>query len=134
MLIQIDARRRAFSRVERPPTTGATLELTIDQYLQHVAERELRAGVEENDAAGGTAVVMDPRTGEILALASSPSFNPNAYREARPEAQRNRATQDIYEPGSTFKIVTASRPSKRTSWRPTIRSTSAPGKSDSAGA
>ena len=108
VLIQIDARRRAFSRVERPPTTGATLELTIDQYLQHVAERELRAGVEENDAAGGTAVVMDPRTGEILALASSPSFNPNAYREARPEAQRNRATQDIYEPGSTFKIVTAS--------------------------
>ena len=108
VLIQTDARRRAFSRVERPPTTGATLELTIDQYLQHIAERELRAGIEENDAAGGTAVVMDPRTGEILALASWPSFNPNAYREARPGAQRNRATQDIYEPGSTFKIVTAS--------------------------
>ena len=108
VLIQTDARRHAFSRVERPPTTGATLELTIDRYLQHVTERELRAGVEENDAAGGTAVVMDPRTGEILALASWPGFNPNAYREARPEAQRNRATQDIYEPGSTFKIVTAS--------------------------
>ena len=108
VLIQTDARRHAFSRVERPPTTGATLELTIDQYLQHVAERELRAGVEENDAAGGTAVVMDPRTGEILALANWPSFNPNAYREASPEAQRNRAVQDIYEPGSTFKIVTAS--------------------------
>jgi cell division protein FtsI (penicillin-binding protein 3) len=108
VLIQTDARRRAFSRVERPPTTGATLELTIDHYIQHVAERELRAGVEENDAAGGTAVVMDPRTGEILALASWPTFNPNAYREAQPEAQRNRATQEIYEPGSTFKIVTAS--------------------------
>ena len=108
VLIQTDARRRAFSRVERPPTTGATLELTIDQYLQHIVERELRAGVEENDAAGGTAVVMDPRTGEILALANWPSFNPNAYREAPPEAQRNRAVQDIYEPGSTFKIVTAS--------------------------
>ena len=108
VLIQTDARRRAFSRVERPPTTGATIELTIDQYLQHIAERELRAGVEENDAAGGTAVVMDPRTGEILALASWPSFNPNAYQEAGPEAQRNRATQVIYEPGSTFKIVTAS--------------------------
>ena len=107
VLIQIDARRRAFSRVERPPTTGATLELTIDEYLQHIAERELRAGVEENAAAGGTAVVMDPRTGEILALASWPTFNPNAYRDASPEAQRNRATQDIYEPGSTFKIVTA---------------------------
>ena len=70
VLIQTDARRHAFSRIERPPTTGASLELTIDQYLQHVAERELRAGVEENRAAGGTAVVMDPRTGEILALAN----------------------------------------------------------------
>ena len=108
VLIQTDARRHAFSRIERPPTTGATLELTIDQYLQHVAERELRAGVEENRAASGTAVVMDPRTGEILALANWPSFNPNAYREARPETQRNRAVQDLYEPGSTFKIVTAS--------------------------
>jgi cell division protein FtsI (penicillin-binding protein 3) len=107
VLIQTDARRRAFSRVERPPTTGATLELTIDEYLQHIAERELRAGIEENVAAGGTAVVMDPRTGEIMALASWPTFNPNEYRDASPEAQRNRATQDIYEPGSTFKIVTA---------------------------
>ena len=107
VLIQTDARRRAFSRVERPPTTGATLELTIDQYLQHVAERELRAGVEENRASGGSAVVMDPRNGEILALANWPSFNPNAYRDSSPEAQRNRATQDLYEPGSTFKIVTA---------------------------
>ena len=108
VLIQTDARRRAFSRIERPPTTGATLELTIDQYLQHLTERELRAGVEENRAAGGTVVVMDPRTGEILALANWPSFNPNAYRGARQEAQRNRAVQDLYEPGSTFKIVTAS--------------------------
>jgi cell division protein FtsI (penicillin-binding protein 3) len=108
VLIQTDARRHAFSRIERPPTTGATIELTIDQYLQHVAERELRAGVEENRAAGGTAVVMDPHSGEILALANWPTFNPNAYRDSRPEAQRNRAVQDLYEPGSTFKIVTAS--------------------------
>ena len=108
VLIQTDARRHAFSRIERPPTTGATIELTIDQYLQHVAERELRLGVEENRAAGGTAVVMDPRNGEILALANWPSFNPNAYRDSRPDEQRNRAIQDLYEPGSTFKIVTAS--------------------------
>jgi cell division protein FtsI (penicillin-binding protein 3) len=108
MLVQTDARRHVFSRVERPPTTGATLELTIDRYLQHVAERELQAGVRENRAAGGTAVIMDPRSGEILALASWPDFNPNAYRDARPDAQRNRAVQDLYEPGSTFKIVTAS--------------------------
>ena len=108
VLVQTDARHQAFSRVERPPTSGATLELTIDQYLQHVAERELRRGVDENRAAGGTAVVMDPQTGEILALANWPTFNPNAYRDARPGAQRNRAVQDLYEPGSTFKIVTAS--------------------------
>lgn len=108
VLIQTDARRHAFSRIERPSTAGASLELTIDQYLQHIVERELRAGVEENHAAGGSAVVMDPNTGEILALANWPTFNPNAYRDSSVEARRNRAVQDLYEPGSTFKIVTAS--------------------------
>jgi cell division protein FtsI (penicillin-binding protein 3) len=108
VLIQTDAKRHAFSRIERPSTTGATLELTIDQYLQHIAERELRAGVTENRAASGTAVIMDPWTGEILALASWPTFNPNAYRDTPDAERRNRAIQDLYEPGSTFKIVTAS--------------------------
>jgi cell division protein FtsI (penicillin-binding protein 3) len=108
VLIQTDARRHAFSRLEKPPTTGATLELTVDQYLQHVAERELRVGVEANGAQGGSAVVMDPSTGEILALANWPTFNPNAFRHAREDARRNRAVQDLYEPGSTFKVVTAS--------------------------
>ena len=108
ILVQTDARRHAFSRVERPPTTGASLELTIDQYLQYVAERELRVGVESSGASAGSAVIMDPTTGEILALANYPSFNPNIYRDARPETRRNRAIQDYYEPGSTFKIVTAS--------------------------
>jgi cell division protein FtsI (penicillin-binding protein 3) len=108
MLIRIDARRRPFSSVEKPPTAGATLELTIDQQLQHIVERELEAGVRENGAAGGSAVMMDPWTGEILAMANWPSFNPNDYRNAREEARRNRAIQDVYEPGSTFKVVTAS--------------------------
>lgn len=108
VLVQTDARRQAFSRIERPPTAGGTLELTIDQYLQHVAERELRAGVVSAGAAGGSVVVMDPRTGEILALANCPTFNPNAYREYVDDERRNRAVQDLYEPGSTFKIVTAS--------------------------
>ncbi len=107
VLIQTDARRRAFSRIERPPTTGATLELTIDQYLQHIVERELRAGVESTRAAAGSAVVMNPASGEILALANYPTFNPNTYREFDADTQRNRAIQDLYEPGSTFKIVTA---------------------------
>lgn len=108
VLIQTDARRRVFGRVERPPTEGASLELTIDEYLQHLVERELRAGVEENRAAGGTAVVMDPSTGEVLAMANFPTFNPNTYGQATPGDRRNRAVQDLYEPGSTFKIVTAS--------------------------
>jgi cell division protein FtsI (penicillin-binding protein 3) len=108
VLVERDARGSAFSRVERPPTAGASLELTVDEFLQHVAERELREGVKWAGASGGSAIVMDPYTGEILALANAPDFNPNAYRDAREEARRNRAIQDIYEPGSTFKIVTAS--------------------------
>jgi len=109
VLIQTDNKRRAvFSRVERPATAGAGIELTIDQYLQFVAERELRTGVEANHAAGGTAIVMDPHTGEILALANWPTFNPNAFSRVEDDTRRNRAIQTLYEPGSTFKIVTAS--------------------------
>jgi cell division protein FtsI (penicillin-binding protein 3) len=108
LLVQIDARRHAFSRLERPPTAGASVELTIDEYLQHVAERELHDGVLRNQAAGGTAIVMDPKTGEILAMANEPTFNPNAFADADDVQRRNRAVQDIYEPGSTFKVVTAS--------------------------
>ena len=108
VLMQTDARNRAFSRVEHPPTAGVTLELTIDKYIQHIVERELRAAVLEHHAAGGSVVVMDPATGEILALANEPTFNPNAFSLSDEEARRNRATQNVYEPGSTFKIVTAS--------------------------
>jgi cell division protein FtsI (penicillin-binding protein 3) len=108
VLVQADAKGRAFSRVERPSTVGATLELTIDHRLQHVVERELEAGVRSSGASGGSVVVMDPMTGEILALASYPTFNPNAFRDFGENLRRNRAIQDLYEPGSTFKIVTAS--------------------------
>ena len=107
VLVQTDAHRKAFSRVERPPTAGSSLELTVDEYLQYVAERELKAGVEWAGAAGGSAIVMDPHTGEILALANYPTFNPNRFRDFSDLQRRNRAVQDIYEPGSTFKIVTA---------------------------
>ena len=108
VLMQTDARNRAFSRVERPPTAGVTLELTIDKYIQHIAERELRAVVREHHAAGGSVVILDPVTGEILALANEPTFNPNTFLLSNADARRNRATQDVYEPGSIFKIVTAS--------------------------
>lgn len=108
VLVQTDARRRAFSRVERAPTTGGSLELTIDEQLQYIAERELRIGVEENQADGGSAIILDPRTGEILAMANWPTFNPNEFNLSDETARRNRAVQDIYEPGSTFKVVTMS--------------------------
>ena len=108
VLVQTDARHHAFNRFERPPTAGATVELTIDEYLQHVAERELHAGVTENKALGGSAIIMDPHSGEILALANEPTFDPNQYRDATDVSRRNRAVQDLYEPGSTFKVVTAS--------------------------
>jgi cell division protein FtsI (penicillin-binding protein 3) len=108
VLIHTDAKRHAFSRFERPPTSGSSIELTIDQYLQHIAERELHAGVVASGAEGGTAIIMNPHTGEILAMANEPTFNPNAYRDFDDAARRNRAVQDLFEPGSTFKVVTAS--------------------------
>jgi cell division protein FtsI (penicillin-binding protein 3) len=108
IMVQTDARRHAFSRFERPPTAGSSVELTIDEYLQHIAERELHAGVVANKAEGGTAIIMNPHTGEILAMANEPTFNPNAYRDSKETERRNRAVQDLYEPGSTFKVVTAS--------------------------
>ena len=109
MLLQTDARQHAMAtREERPPTAGDGLELTIDEYLQYIADRELRIGVAENAAAGGTAIILQPYTGEILALANWPTFNPNAFNSSDPVARRNRAVQDYYEPGSTFKVVTAS--------------------------
>jgi cell division protein FtsI (penicillin-binding protein 3) len=108
ILVQTDAKRHGFSRFERPPTVGSTIELTIDGYLQHVVERELHAGIVANRAVGGTAIIMDPHTGEILAMANEPTFNPNVYRDFGEAARRNRAVQDLYEPGSTFKVVTAS--------------------------
>jgi cell division protein FtsI (penicillin-binding protein 3) len=108
ILVQTDARRHAYSRAESPATAGSTVELTIDKYLQHIAERELASGVAENRAAGGSVVMINPHTGEILAMANEPTFNPNAFPDSDDNERRNRAVQDLYEPGSTFKVVTAS--------------------------
>ncbi len=107
-LISIDARRKWFSRVERPPDPGQNLVLTIDQTIQYIAEKELQQGMEDTKAIAGTVVVENPRTGEILALANRPTFNPNVFNSVPLEALKNRAVSDIYEPGSVFKIVTYS--------------------------
>jgi len=107
-LISVDARRKWFSRVETPPDPGQNLVLTIDQTIQYIAEKELDQGMQDTQAIAGTVVVENPRTGEILALASRPTFNPNVFNSVPLESLKNRAVSDVYEPGSVFKIVTYS--------------------------
>jgi cell division protein FtsI (penicillin-binding protein 3) len=83
---------------------GSDLHLTLDKNLQYIAEKELAAGVRKAKARAGTVVVMEPRTGEVLAMASQPDYNPNAFHKYRPSQWRNRALCDTFEPGSTMKI------------------------------
>lgn len=90
------------------PVDGNDVVLTIDSVVQFIAERALARAVGKYNAAGGSVVVMDPRDGAVLAMASAPTFDPNRFGEFAPAAWRNRNVQDMYEPGSTFKIVTAS--------------------------
>lgn len=85
---------------------GHNVYLTIDRAIQFTAERELDAALRTYEAHGGSIVVMDPTTGEILAMASGPGYNPNDYGDAAPENRRNRAVVDRFEPGSTMKIFT----------------------------
>lgn len=107
-IIWTDAKnRRAASRVEARPRAGRAAYLTIDENLQYIAETELHAAIRESRAKSGIALVMRPSTGELLAMASYPSFNPNRYGDYPAGYWRNRAVTDVYEPGSTFKIVAA---------------------------
>ena len=92
----------------RRPVEGADLRLTLDADLQHIAERELQKAWRKFHAKGGAIVLMDPHSGEILALASAPDFDPAAPAASGLEARRDRAVSDAFEPGSTFKVVTAS--------------------------
>src|SRR6266705_3436278 len=104
LYLETDAQRRAFESYEIQPHPGQTVVLTIDQTIQYRAEQALFAAVERSHAKSGTAIVMDPLSGDILALANAPAFNPNQPpRDA--EERRNGALQNTYEPGSTFKIV-----------------------------
>ena len=107
MVIRTDARRRPLGHIDKPSTEGHTVVLTLDESIQHVAERELERSVAETGSVGGIAIVMEPHTGEILAMAHRPTFNPNRFG-AYPSARwRNRAVADAWEPGSIFKIFTA---------------------------
>jgi cell division protein FtsI (penicillin-binding protein 3) len=107
VLVETDARRRPVSHTERPSTDGQTVVLTIDEAIQHAAETELERAVNETQSVAGMVVVMDPRTGEILAVANRPTFNPNRFGAYSSSRWRNRAVTDAYEPGSMFKIFTA---------------------------
>lgn len=110
VMLDRDARGRPVSlraRNLREPPGGQDLVLTLDERIQFIAERELRAQVAKVGARGGTVVVMDPHTGEILALANEPLFDPHKFREFSPKAWRERATGDSFEPGSIFKTILA---------------------------
>jgi len=101
-----DRRGRVIADIEqlRAPEPGRDLVLSIDATLQYLLHRELARAVEHHGAMGGSAVVLDPRTGEVLALTNQPDFNPNSVRDGVPAAaRRNRALTDAFEPGSTIK-------------------------------
>ena len=108
MFTALDARRHVLGSSEREPQAGRNLVLTIDENIQFMAERALDHAMQRTQAASGTVVVQDVHTGQILALAIRPTFNPNLFRRATPELLRNHAVSDVYEPGSVFKLVTYS--------------------------
>jgi cell division protein FtsI (penicillin-binding protein 3) len=100
-----DARRTPFDSAEIDPKAGESITLTIDQNIQYQVERALLSALDSSRAKSGAAVVLDPHTGEILALANAPGFDPNTAKVVAPEVLANKALQYTYEPGSTFKVV-----------------------------
>ncbi len=106
IIVMADARQRWFDGSEAQRERGANVVLTLDEKIQYIAQRELTAAIDKTHALAGSVIVMNPNTGEILALANWPRFNPNAAATAPPEARMNRSISAIYEPGSTFKLIT----------------------------
>ncbi|MBT9332936.1 penicillin-binding protein [Acidipila sp. 4G-K13] len=108
VLTAIDARRHVLDSEEHEPLPGENLVLSIDANIQFMAERALDENMERTHAVNGTVVVQDPHTGQILALAMRPTFDPNDFRHTNPALLRDHAVSDVYEPGSTFKLVSYS--------------------------
>lgn len=104
-----DALGRVVYKAEEviPALPSYDLELTIDEVIQYTVEKELQAAIRRARAVAGSVIVIDPQTGEVLALANLPTFNPNYFNRYSSSARRNRATDDTYEPGSTFKVIMA---------------------------
>ncbi len=111
----------------RAPQAGRDLALSLDSRLQYLAFRELKAAVERNKAKGGSLVMLDAKSGEILALANWPTYNPNAPRKSAPERMRNRALTDTFEPGSTMKPFTIATALESGKVRPDTVIQTAPG-------
>jgi cell division protein FtsI (penicillin-binding protein 3) len=105
MYTALDARRHVLGSSEREPDPGRNLVLTIDENIQFLAERALDHAMDHTHADNGTVVIQDVHTGQILALAIRPTFNPNQFRRATPALLRNHAVSDVYEPGSVFKLI-----------------------------
>lgn len=111
VILQRDGLGRARASVDYPrvePVSGHSIVLTIDKQLQEIAEKALEKGVQQNEADHGIVVMMQPKTGEVLAIGQYPTIDPNRFAQYDPEDQRLRAVTDAFEPGSVFKVVTAS--------------------------
>jgi len=108
MLILTDAHRRWYDSTDKAPDTGTSVVLTLDEKIQYIAEKELAQAIHDTQAKSGTVIVENPNTGELLAVANWPTFNPNAAKDTNPESRMDRAASALYEPGSVFKIVTLS--------------------------
>ncbi|HEX3893656.1 MAG TPA: penicillin-binding transpeptidase domain-containing protein [Terracidiphilus sp.] len=108
VLTAVDARRHVLGSIEKDPQPGQNLQLTIDSNVQFMAESALDHAMEKTHADNGTIVVQDVHTGQILALAIRPTFDPNDFRHTTPKLLKNHAVSDVYEPGSVFKLVTYS--------------------------
>ncbi len=121
LFIERDSEGNSYESSEIPGAPGQTIILTLDHSIQYRAEQALLAAVTKSRAKSGTAIVLDPRNGEILALANAPTFDPNKPGEAKPEARSNWALQNIYEPGSTFKIIPFSAAIEKGLAKPTDR-------------
>lgn len=106
VLLAADARRQSFNSSVREGRPGKNVVLTLDENIQYIAEKALARAARQWRMASGMVVVQDPNTGEILAMANYPSFNPNEFNKSKPEARINRSVSAVYEPGSTFKLVT----------------------------
>jgi cell division protein FtsI (penicillin-binding protein 3) len=106
MIVMADGKRRLYDRSESAPDPGGSVTLTIDETIQYIAEKELAVGIEETHAKHGTIVVQDPNTGELLAVANWPAFDPNDAGQYPDDSRMDRAVSAAYEPGSVFKVLT----------------------------